>query len=116
MMYRQIVTAMQKMIFQLYQMLVCWLLLTLLHWIRHVLIYVIKCRLLVKSVLGEHMKDYTKSCEHHGDGEITIITMTIFSMTHPDTERESCIEHAVKIGLGTDQYELIQHINFCRKL
>ncbi len=34
-----------------------------------VLIYVIKCRLLVKSVLGEHMKDYTKSCEHHGDGE-----------------------------------------------
>ncbi len=31
-----------------------------------------------------------------------------FSMTHPDTEWESCIEHAVKIGLGTDQYELIR--------
>jgi hypothetical protein len=30
-----------------------------------------------------------------------------FHMTHPDTEWESCIEHAIKIGLGTDKYELI---------
>ena len=29
-------------------------------------------------------------------------------MTHPDTEWESCIEHSIKIGLGTDQYELIE--------
>lgn len=29
-----------------------------------------------------------------------------FHMTHPDTNWESCIAHAVKIGLGTDQYEL----------
>ena len=26
----------------------------------------------------------------------------------PDTNWHSCIEHAVKIGLGSDQYELIE--------
>ena len=31
-----------------------------------------------------------------------------FHMVHPDTEWKSCIEHAVKIGLGTNQYELIR--------
>lgn len=31
-----------------------------------------------------------------------------FYFTHPDTNWRSCIEHAVKIGLGTDQYELIE--------
>ncbi len=31
-----------------------------------------------------------------------------FDMTHPDTEWKSCIAHGVKIGLGTDQYELIE--------
>ncbi len=30
-----------------------------------------------------------------------------FTLTHPDTEWKSCIEHGVKIGLGNDQYELI---------
>ena len=30
-----------------------------------------------------------------------------FHMTHPDTEWKTCIEHAVKIGLGTNEYELI---------
>lgn len=30
-----------------------------------------------------------------------------FHMTHPDTEWKSCIAHAVKIGLGTNEYELI---------
>ena len=29
-------------------------------------------------------------------------------MTHPDTNWKSCIDHAVKIGLGSDQYELIK--------
>lgn len=27
-------------------------------------------------------------------------------MTHPDTEWKTCIEHAVKIGLGTNEYDL----------
>lgn len=31
-----------------------------------------------------------------------------FEMTHPDTEWKSCISHAVKLGIGTDQYELVR--------
>lgn len=31
-----------------------------------------------------------------------------FHMVHPDTNWKSCIEHAVKIGLGLDSYELIE--------
>lgn len=48
------------------------------------------------SVLGENIKEHghQEGCDH-------------FHMTHPDTEWKSCIAHAVKIGLGTDQYELI---------
>ncbi|MCI8428392.1 MAG: DUF362 domain-containing protein [Lachnospira sp.] len=60
-----------------------------------------------ESILGEYIKNHSKSCEHNGDGEHSH-NHDHFSMTHPDTEWESCIEHAVKIGLGTDQYELIR--------
>ncbi|MDO4505393.1 MAG: DUF362 domain-containing protein [Spirochaetales bacterium] len=38
---------------------------------------------------------------HHGDGE-----HDVFKMNHPDTEWESCLAHAEKIGLGTRSYEL----------
>lgn len=31
-----------------------------------------------------------------------------FETTHPDTEWRSCIEHAKKLGIGTDEYELIR--------
>ncbi len=31
-----------------------------------------------------------------------------FNMTHPDTNWRAMIEHGVKIGLGTDQYELVE--------
>lgn len=31
-----------------------------------------------------------------------------FHMTHPDTNWKSCVAHAVKIGLGSDAYELIE--------
>ena len=31
-----------------------------------------------------------------------------FHAVHPDTHWQSCVEHAKKIGLGTDQYELIR--------
>lgn len=31
-----------------------------------------------------------------------------FHMNHPDTNWKSCIEHAKKIGIGTDEYELIE--------
>ncbi len=30
-----------------------------------------------------------------------------FTDTHPETNWKSCIDHAVKLGVGTDQYELI---------
>lgn len=30
-----------------------------------------------------------------------------FTDTHPDTNWESCLEHGVKLGLGTRAYELI---------
>ena len=48
------------------------------------------------SVLGENLKK-------HGDDE----DHDHFHMTHPDTEWKICIAHAVKIGLGSDQYKLI---------
>ena len=49
------------------------------------------------SILGENLKEHE---DHDGHDH--------FEMTHPDTEWKSCIAHAVKIGLGTDKYELIK--------
>ena len=31
-----------------------------------------------------------------------------FHMVHPDTDWESCVAHAEKIGLGTCSYELVE--------
>ncbi|MCI9122731.1 MAG: DUF362 domain-containing protein [Eubacterium sp.] len=50
------------------------------------------------SVLSENLNHDAS----HGQGH------DHFHMTHPDTEWRSCIAHAVKIGLGSDQYELIE--------
>ena len=50
-----------------------------------------------KSILGENIK---KNENHEGHDH--------FHMTHPDTEWRVAIAHGVKIGLGTDQYELIR--------
>lgn len=63
-----------------------------------------------ESELGAQLK---KQAEHaaqngeavHGDGGGK---HDHFHMVHPDTEWRSCIAHAVKIGLGTDQYELVR--------
>lgn len=49
------------------------------------------------SILGENLKKHGNEEGHDH-----------FHMTHPDTEWKSCIAHAVKIGLGTDQYELVR--------
>ncbi len=49
---------------------------------------------------GSVLSDNIREDEHHGKGH------DHFHMTHPDTEWKSCIEHAVKIGLGNSQYEL----------
>lgn len=52
-----------------------------------------------ESVLGHNLKERAGEVHKKEDH---------FHMTHPDTEWESCLEHAVKIGLGTDAYELIR--------
>lgn len=52
------------------------------------------------SVLSDHIREGVAHEEAEGHDH--------FYVTHPDTEWKSCIEHAVKIGLGTDQYELIE--------
>lgn len=54
----------------------------------------------------EHGHDHAQGYGHehcHADGAGTT---DHFHMTHPDTEWESCLAHAEKIGLGTRQYEL----------
>ncbi len=72
-----------------------------------------------ESVLGENLEklgrqDGNNSASHdgsrHADGKdlTESVRHDHFHMTHPDTEWESCISHAVKIGLGTDRYELIK--------
>lgn len=57
-----------------------------------------------ESELGEQLARH----EQEGCGEQTCEEHDHFHMVHPDTEWRSCIEHAVKIGLGTNQYELIR--------
>ena len=48
------------------------------------------------SVLDDNIHEFGEH-EHNHDH---------FHMTHPDTEWESCLDHAEKMGLGTRQYEL----------
>ena len=50
------------------------------------------------SVLEEHVHANEEESRHHDH----------FHMSHPDTNWVSCIEHAKKLGLGTDEYELIE--------
>jgi len=50
------------------------------------------------SVLHENCMAHEEEAEHHDH----------FHMTHPDTNWKTCVAHAVKIGLGTDQYELVE--------
>lgn len=59
---------------------------------------------LSNSVLAENMEQHK---HEHGDGDCEH-GHDHFYYNHPDTNWRSCIEHAVKIGLGTDQYELIE--------
>ena len=48
------------------------------------------------SILDDHVKENPHEAETHDH----------FHMIHPDTEWESCLSHAEKIGLGTREYEL----------
>ena len=48
------------------------------------------------SILDENI--HTMGNEHNHDH---------FHMTHPDTEWQSCLDHAQKLGMGTRDYELV---------
>lgn len=50
------------------------------------------------SVLHENCKEHQEEAGHHDH----------FHMTHPDTNWKTGIAHAVKIGLGQEEYELIE--------
>lgn len=56
-----------------------------------------KAPIISNSVLGENVKANTDDAHQHDH----------FHNNHPDTEWESCLDHCVKIGLGTREYELI---------
>ncbi|MDO4965137.1 MAG: DUF362 domain-containing protein [Lachnospiraceae bacterium] len=53
------------------------------------------------SILDDNIKAHV---DHHHDHSHE---KDHFNMTHPDTEWKSCIAQAKKMGLGTDEYELI---------
>ena len=50
-----------------------------------------------ESMLGDAIEKHDHDHAHHDH----------FGMVSPNTNWKSCIEHAVKIGIGSDQYELI---------
>lgn len=50
------------------------------------------------SILDSHRQEHMEETQHHDH----------FHMNHPDTNWKSCIEHAVKLGLGSDSYELVE--------
>ena len=56
-----------------------------------------KCEPLPNSQLGEHMRD-RHFVDHHDH----------FTNSTPESEWQSCLSHAEKIGLGTRDYELIR--------
>lgn len=56
------------------------------------------------AVEGSVLSDQLENHNHEEHGE----ECDHFRMVHPDTQWRCCVEHAVKIGLGTDQYELIR--------
>ncbi len=56
---------------------------------------------LPNSVLAENRQNEAHEDHHHHEHDH-------FYYTHPDTNWRSCIAHAVKIGLGTDRYKLIE--------
>ncbi len=62
--------------------------------------------ILPDSVLAEQMQGAGQENPEHAGGHCQ--EHDHFYYNHPDTNWRSCIDHAVKIGLGTDQYELIK--------
>jgi len=52
------------------------------------------------SILSDNVKEADAKHEDHSKHDH-------FHMTHPDTEWESCLDQAVKMGMGTRSYEMI---------
>ena len=56
------------------------------------------------SILANNIDaDVFHECGHHDHEK-----HDHFEMTHPDTEWRSCMEHAEKLGIGTQEYELVR--------
>lgn len=85
-------TAMLKMIFRSYQISVCSLPSTLLLLDQACADAVNRQPVISGSVLAEK-----EHCHHDH-----------FTDTHPDTNWETCLEHAVKLGMGNREYDLIE--------
>ena len=58
-------------------------------------------KLIIKYMLDENEKNLPEEVHAHCGHDH-------FKMTHPDTEWESCLDHAQKMGLGTRTYKLVQ--------
>lgn len=54
-------------------------------------------KLILKGGIGDHMHE-PGFCDHHDH----------FKNSQPDSEWQSCLEHAEKIGLGSRKYELVR--------
>lgn len=59
-------------------------------------------------IAGSILADNKERHPDHECGPEGCVMHDHFHMTHPDTNWKSCIAHAVKIGLGTEAYELIE--------
>lgn len=61
------------------------------------------------SELDNNIKKIQRGNFKFGNVEVkTVEDQDKFFLTHPDTEWESCLNHAVKLGLGTREYELVK--------
>ncbi|MDE7326155.1 MAG: DUF362 domain-containing protein [Lachnospiraceae bacterium] len=61
-----------------------------------------------ESELGEQLAKHALLMEEESGQDGGCGKHDHFHMVHPDAEWKSCISHAVKIGLGTDQYEMVR--------
>ena len=70
------------------------------------------CKAVLRHLVVKHRNRIRKIPPHeeHAQegGNLSCGKHDHFHMVHPDTEWRTCISHAVKIGLGTDQYELVR--------
>jgi uncharacterized Fe-S center protein len=58
------------------------------------------------SLLGEKLAELGHQCDHE-HGHTPLSRPDYFTTIGPNTNWKAQIEHAVKIGLGSDKYELI---------